>query len=161
MASAPGSEHRGGMGHGDLSRNDNRQLAVASATLGPWRTAAGVGAVVGAAALGIDVVTGHWSLDILAGPVGLALFFFFLVGTVGGKLKRDTGDRRLHRWADEHPWQSALPAAGALLVLNTLALSLLGSWGLFGALFTSLLPAGILLVVAGVVGSVKQARRSG
>ena len=161
MASAAGAEHRGGMGNGDLSRNDNRQLAVASATLGPWRAAAGVGAVVGAAALGIDLVSGHWSLDILAGPVGLALFFFFLVGTVGGKLKRDTGDRRLHRWADEHPWQSALPAAGALLVLNTLALTMLGSWGLFGALFTSLLPAGILLVVAGVVGSVKQARRSG
>ncbi|MGE7436740.1 MULTISPECIES: hypothetical protein [Kitasatospora] len=147
------------MGHADLSRSETRQLAVASATLGPWRTAAAVGALAGGAALGIDVVTGHWSMDILAGPVGLALFFFFLVGTVGGKLRRDTADRRLARWADEHPWRSALPAAGALLVLNTLALTLLGSWGLFGALFTSLLPAGILLVVAGVVGSVKRARR--
>ncbi|WP_280716329.1 hypothetical protein [Kitasatospora sp. MAP5-34] len=144
-----------------MSRSDSRQLAVASATLGPWRTAAAVGTVVGAAALGVDLVTGHWSLDILAGPVGLALFFFFLVGTVGGRLRRDTGDRRLRRWVDEHPWQSALPAAGALLVLNTLALTILGSWGLFGALFTSLLPAGLLLVVAGVVGSVKRARREG
>jgi hypothetical protein len=147
------------MGHGDLSRKDNRQLAVASTTLGPWRTAATVGAVVGGAALGIDIVTGHWSLHILAGPVSLALFFFFLVGTVGGRLRKDTGDRRLHRWIDEHPWQSALPAAGALLVVNTLALTLLGGWGLFGALFTSLLPAGILLVVAGVVSSVKGSRR--
>ncbi|KDN84930.1 hypothetical protein KCH_34570 [Kitasatospora cheerisanensis KCTC 2395] len=33
-------------------------------------------------------MTGHWSMDILAGPVGLALFFFFLVGTVGGRLRR-------------------------------------------------------------------------
>ncbi|WP_441245486.1 hypothetical protein [Kitasatospora sp. McL0602] len=142
-----------------MSRSESRQLAVASATLGPWKTAAGVGAVVGGAALGIDLITGHWSTDILAGPVGLALFFFFLVGTVGGRM-REHGDRRLQRWAEAHPWESALPAAGALLVLNTLALTLLGSWGLFGALFTSLLPAGLLLVVAGVVGSVKRARKS-
>ncbi|MFF7634087.1 hypothetical protein ACFZB9_13165 [Kitasatospora sp. NPDC008050] len=149
------------MEHGNLSRRENRQLAVASATVGPWRAAAAVGAVVGGAALAVDVVTGHWSTGILAGPVGLALFFFFLVGTVGGQLRKDTGDRRLRRWADAHPWQAALPASGALLVLNTLALTLLGSWGVFGALFTSLLPAGILLVVAGVVGSVKAARHSG
>lgn len=147
------------MGHQDLSRSENRQLAVASTTLGSWRAGAAVGAVVGAAALGIDVLTGKWSTSILAGPAGLALFFFFLVGTVGGQLRRDTGDRRLRRWADEHPWQSALPAAGALLVLNTLALTLLGSWGLFGAFFTSLLPAGVLLLVVGVVGSVKAARK--
>ncbi|GAA1221566.1 hypothetical protein GCM10009665_09720 [Kitasatospora nipponensis] len=148
------------MGHEDLSRRENRQLAVASASTGPWRSAAVVGAVVGGAALGVDVLTGHWTTSILAGPAGLALFFFFLVGTVGGQLRKDTGDRRLRRWADAHPWQAALPASAALLVLNTLALSILGSWGLFGALFTSLLPAGILLVIAGVVGSVKAARRS-
>ncbi|WP_345706408.1 hypothetical protein [Kitasatospora paranensis] len=149
------------MGHGDMSRSENRQVAVAAATLGPWRTAAAVGTVVGGAALGVDVVTGHWSLDILAGPVGLGLFFFFLVGTVGGRLRKDDGDRRLQRWADAHPWQSALPAAGALWVLNTLAMTLLGSSGLIGALFTSLLPAGLLLAIAGVVGSVKQARKRG
>ncbi|MGF1429671.1 hypothetical protein [Kitasatospora sp. LaBMicrA B282] len=149
------------MEHGDLSRRENRQLAVASATLGPWRTAAAVGAVVGGAALAVDVVTGHWTTSILAGPVELALFFFFLVGGLGGRLRRDTGDRRLRRWADANPWQSALPLSGALLVLNTLALTLLGSWGLFGAVFASLLPAGILLVVLGVVGQVKASRRAG
>jgi hypothetical protein len=148
------------MEHGDLSRRENSQLAVAAATTGPWRAAAAVGAVVGGAALGLDLVTGHWSTSILAGPVGLALFFFFLVGTVGGKLRKDTGDRRLRRWADAHPWQSALPASAALLVLHTLALTLLGSSGLFGALFSSLLWAGLLLGIAGVVGSVKAARRS-
>ncbi|MEU9130190.1 hypothetical protein AB0D08_19130 [Kitasatospora sp. NPDC048540] len=149
------------MGHEELSRRESRQIAVASATLGPWRTASAVGVVVAGAALTVDLITGSWSSDILAGPVGLGLFFFFLVGTVGGKLRRDTGDRRLRRWADEHPWRSALPAAGALLVLNTLALTLLGSWGLIGAVFSSLLPAGLLLLVAGVVGSVKQARAKG
>jgi len=143
-----------------MSRRENGQAAVASATLGPWRTATAVGAVVGGAALGVDVITGHWSMDILAWPVELGLFFFFLVGTVGGRLRKDTGDRRLRRWVDEHPWQSVLPAAGALLVLNTLAMTLLGSAGLFEALFTSLLPAGLLLLVAGVVGSVKAARKS-
>ncbi|MFB7129600.1 MULTISPECIES: hypothetical protein [Streptomycetaceae] len=146
------------MAHDEMSRRENRQLAVASATVGPWRTAAGVGAVVGATALGIDAITGDWSLSMLASPAGWGLFFFFLVGTVGGRLRRDTTDRRLRRWANDHPWQSALPAAGGLLVLNTLAQLFLGDEGLFGAFFISLLPAGLLLAIAGVVGSVKQAR---
>ncbi|WP_371480910.1 hypothetical protein [Kitasatospora sp. NBC_00315] len=149
------------MAHGDLSRRENQQLAVASATTGPWKAAAGVGAVVGAAALGVEVVTGQWSLSMLAGPAGWALFFFFLVGTVGGRLSRETGDRRIRRWAAEHPWRSAMPAAGALLVLNTLAQTLLGDAGLIGAFLLSLLPAGLLLAVAGVVGSVKEARKKG
>lgn len=146
------------MGHGELSGRENRQVAVAAATLGPWRTATAVGAVVGGAALAVDVVTGHWAMDILAGPVGLGLFFFFLVGTVGGRLRKG-GDRRLARWAAEHPWQSAVPASGALWLANTVNLWLLGDWNLFAALFTSLLPAGLLLAVAGVVGSVKAARK--
>ncbi|MFE4976894.1 hypothetical protein ACFRAR_32920 [Kitasatospora sp. NPDC056651] len=149
------------MAHDEMSRRENRQLAVASATVGPWRTAAGVGAVVGATALGVDAITGNWALDMLAGPAGWGLFFFFLVGTVGGQLRRDTADRRLRRWADEHPWQSALPAAGGMLALNTLAQLFLGDEGLFGAFFLSLLPAGLLLAIAGVVGSVKQARHKG
>ncbi|MFF7990196.1 hypothetical protein ACFZDG_10455 [Kitasatospora xanthocidica] len=146
------------MAHDEMSRRENRQLAVASATVGPWRTAAGVGAVVGATSLGIEAISGSWSLSMLAGPAGWALFFFFLVGTVGGQLRRDTADRRLRRWANDHPWQSALPAAGGLLALNTLAQLFLGDAGLFGAFFISLLPAGLLLAIAGVVGSVKQAR---
>ncbi|MGA5818702.1 hypothetical protein ACPC54_12700 [Kitasatospora sp. NPDC094028] len=149
------------MAHDDMSRRENRQLAVASATVGPWRTAAGVGAVVGATVLGIDLISGHWSLSILAGPAGWGLFFFFLVGTLGGQLRRDTADRRLRRWADAHPWQAALPAAGGLLVLNTLAQWLLGDPGLLWAFFESLLPAAVLLAVVGVVGSVKQARGKG
>ncbi|WP_327678181.1 hypothetical protein [Kitasatospora sp. NBC_00458] len=144
-----------------MSRRENRQVAVAAATVGPWRTAAGVGAVVGATALGIDAISGDWSLSMLADPAGWGLFFFFLVGTVGGQLRRDTTDRRLARWAAEHPWQSALPAAGGLLLLNTLAQLFLGDAGVFEAFFVSLFPAGLLLAVAGVVGSVKRARGKG
>ncbi|MET9403852.1 hypothetical protein [Kitasatospora sp. NPDC002965] len=144
-----------------MSRRENRQVAVAAATVGPWRTAAGVGAVVGATALGIDAISGDWSLSMLADPAGWGLFFFFLVGAVGGQLRRDTTDRRLARWAAEHPWQSALPAAGGLLLLNTLAQLFLGDAGVFEAFFLSLLPAGLLLAVAGVVGSVKRARGKG
>ncbi len=146
------------MAHGEMSRRENRQVAVAAATLGPWRTAAGVGALVGATDLVIDLIDGEWSLSMLAGPVGVALFFFFLVGTVGGRLRRDTADRRLRKWANEHPWQAAAPAAGGLLVLTMLAQLFLGDAGLFEAFFVSLFPAALVLGVAGVVGSVKRAR---
>ncbi|MER5350237.1 hypothetical protein ABT093_07885 [Kitasatospora sp. NPDC002551] len=141
-----------------MSRRENRQVAVAAATLGPWRTAAGVGAVVGATDLVIDLIDGDWSLSMLAGPAGWGLFFFFLVGTVGARLRREGGDRRLQRWANEHPWQAALPAAGGLLVLNVLAQLFLGDAGVFEAFFESLFPAAMLVTVAGVVGSVKKAR---
>ncbi|MCX4753520.1 hypothetical protein [Kitasatospora purpeofusca] len=146
------------MAHGEMSRRENRQVAVAAATLGPWRTAAGVGALVGATDLVIDLIDGDWSLSMLAGPAGVALFFFFLVGTVGGRLRRDTADRRLQKWANEHPWQAALPAAGGMLFLNTLAQLFLGDAGVFEAFFLSLFPAAMVLGVAGVVGSVKRAR---
>ncbi|MER6302127.1 hypothetical protein ABT247_21560 [Kitasatospora sp. NPDC001539] len=149
------------MAHDEMSRRENRQLAAASATMGPWRTAAGVGAVVGATALGIEAVSGDWSLGMLAGPASWGLFFFFLTAWAGGQLRRDTGDRRLQRWAREHPWQSALPAAGGLLVLNVLAQMLLGDSGLFGAFFVSLIPVGVLMAIAGVAHGVKQARGTG
>ncbi|BAJ29190.1 MULTISPECIES: hypothetical protein [Kitasatospora] len=145
------------MGNGELSGRESRQVAVAAATLGPWRTAATVGTVVGGAALAVEVFTLDWSLDILSFPVSLGLFVSFLVGTVGGRLRG--GERRLRRWADAHPWQSVLPAAGALWGLDTLVLWLLGDHSLLGALFTALLPAAALLAVAGVVGSVKAARK--
>ena len=161
MASTPGQAHRGAMAHDRMSRRENRQRAVASATVGPWRTAAGVGAVVGATALGIEAISGDWSLSMLAEPAGWGLFFFFLVGWAGNQLRGDGGDRRLKRWAREHPWQSALPAAGGLLVLNTVAQMLLGDEGLFGALLVSLIPAAVLMSVAGVVHGVKQARGRG
>lgn len=53
-----------------------------------------------------------------------------------------------------------MPGTVALWALTTLTLTFLGDWGVIGAVFASLLPAGLLLLVAGVVGSVKGARRS-
>ncbi|MCD0485253.1 hypothetical protein [Streptacidiphilus sp. ASG 303] len=144
--------------HGDMTPGENRQLAVASATLGPWRTAAAVGTLGGAAALGVDVLTGDWSLGILAGPVSLALFLFFLVGGVGSVTGRAGGDRRLRRWAAEHPWRVAAVPAVLLLVLDTAARSLLSSASLAAALWDGVWHAVLLAAVVGVVGSVAGAR---
>ncbi|WP_055585024.1 hypothetical protein [Peterkaempfera griseoplana] len=143
-----------------MTPSETRQLAVASATLGPWRTAAAVGTLGGAAALGIDVVTGDWSLSILAGPVSLALFLFFLVGGVGAVLGRGgTGDHRLRRWAARHPWKVALAPAGLLLVLDVVARTVLSTESIFSSVWDGIWRAGLLAVVIGVVGSVAGSRR--
>lgn len=151
--------HREGMTSKDVSRRESGQLAVASATLGPWKTAGVTGVIGGAAALGVDVVTMHWSTSLLAGPVGIALFLFFLVGGVGSVAGRDGGDRRLRRWAGEHPWQVALAPAGAFFVTDALTHFFLSSASLAGALWTGIWQAAILAAVVGVVGSVAGARR--
>lgn len=159
---APGARERTvrDMAHGDMTPSETRRLAVASATLGPWRSAAAVGTVGGAAALGIDVVTGHWSLSILAGPVSLALFLFFLVGGVGSVAGRNgTGDRRLRRWAAQHPWKVALVPAGLMLALDVVARSLLSTESVFSSVWDGVWRAALLGVVVGVVGSVTGSRR--
>jgi|SRR5581483_352899 hypothetical protein len=142
----------------ELSRSDSRQLAVASATLGPWKAAAVTGAVGGAVALGVDVITLHWSTSILAGPVGIALFLFFLVGGVGSVATRGHHDQKLRRWAAEHPWQVALAPAGGFFVLDLIARSFL-SGAVLSSLWTSLWQAALLTAVVGVVGSVTAGRR--
>ncbi|MEZ0091477.1 hypothetical protein [Streptacidiphilus sp. EB129] len=142
----------------DVSPRESRQLAVASATHGPWRTAGAVGVVGGAAALGVDLISLHWSLSILAGPASIALFLFFLVGGVGSVLSKG-GERRLRRWASDHPWQTAMVPAGALFVTNTLSQFFLSSSGVFASILTGLWHAAILGAVVGVVGAVAGARR--
>jgi hypothetical protein len=146
------------MAHGELSPSETRHLAVASATLGPWRAAAAVGTLGGAAALGIDVITGHWSLSILAGPVSIALFLFFLVGGIGSVAGRG-GERRLRRWASAHPWRVALAPAGLLLVLDVVARGLLSTESIFASIWDGVWRAALLGAVVGVVGSVSAARR--
>ena len=143
----------------DVSTRESSQLAVASSTLGPWRTAGAVGVVGGGAALAVDLITLHWSLSVLAGPAGIALFLFFLVGGIGSVVGRK-GDRRLRRWAAEHPWETALVPAAGLAVTNTLTQFFLSSSGVFASIFTGLWHAAVLGVVIGVVGSVTASRRS-
>ncbi|QMU72971.1 hypothetical protein [Streptacidiphilus sp. P02-A3a] len=143
----------------DVSTRESSQLAVASTTLGPWRTAGAVGVVGGGAALAVDLITLHWSLSVLAGPAGIALFLFFLVGGVGSVVGRK-GDRRLRRWAAEHPWETALVPAVGLAVTNTLTQFFLSGSGVFASIFTGLWHAAVLGVVIGVVGSVTASRRS-
>jgi hypothetical protein len=144
----------------DVSTRETSSLAVASTTLGPWRSAGAVGVVGGAAAAGIDLITLHWSLSLLAGPASIALFLFFLVGGVGSVVAKKGGDRRLRRWAAEHPWQTALVPAAGLAVTNTLTQFFLSSSGVFASIFTGLWHAAVLGVVIGVVGSVTAGRRS-
>jgi len=143
----------------DVSTRESSQLAVASTTLGPWRTAGAVGLVGGGAALAVDLITLHWSLSVLAGPAGIALFLFFLVGGIGSVVGRK-GDRRLRRWAAEHPWETALVPAVGLAVTNTLTQFFLSGSGVFASIFTGLWHAAVLGVVIGVVGSVTASRRS-
>ena len=143
----------------DVSTRESSSLAVASTTLGPWRTAGAVGLVGGGAALAVDLITLHWSLSVLAGPAGIALFLFFLVGGIGSVVGRK-GDRRLRRWAAEHPWETALVPAAGLAVTNTLTQFFLSSSGVFASIFTGLWHAAVLGVVIGVVGSVTASRRS-
>lgn len=142
----------------DVSTRESSQLAVASTTLGPWRTAGAVGLVGGGAALAVDLITLHWSLSVLAGPAGIALFLFFLVGGVGSVVSKK-GDRRLRRWAADHPWETALVPAVGLAVTNTLTQFFLSSSGVFASIFTGLWHAAVLGVVIGVVGSVTASRR--
>jgi len=142
----------------DVSTRESSSLAVASTTLGPWRTAGAVGLVGGGAALAVDLITLHWSLSVLAGPAGIALFLFFLVGGIGSVVGRK-GDRRLRRWAAEHPWETALVPAVGLAVTNTLTQFFLSGSGVFASIFTGLWHAAVLGVVIGVVGSVTASRR--
>ena len=142
----------------DVSTRESSQLAVAATTHGPWRTAGAVGIVGGGAALAVDLITLHWSLSVLAGPAGIALFLFFLDGGVGSVVGKK-GDRRLRRWASEHPWQTAAVPAAGLWVTNTITQLFLGGSGIFASIFTGLWHAAVLGAVIGVVGSVTAARR--
>ncbi|MEU5401167.1 hypothetical protein ABZ348_17965 [Streptomyces sp. NPDC005963] len=122
--------------HGQISKAERRQLAVAATTLGPWRTAALTGAAGGVVAFGLGALGGV-GLELLAGALSFALMLFFIVGgagavigggeasssgfTAGGGLPAvadgdSRSDRRIRRWAREHPWRVAV-VPGALMAL--------------------------------------------
>lgn len=159
MASAARQAHLGSMSRSEISPRESGTLAVASASRGPWRTAGVVGLVGAGAAVGIDLITLHWSLGLLAGPASIGLFLFFLVGGAGAALQKKGGDHRLRRWAQEHPWQAAGAPAAALAVTNTITQYFLSSSGLFASIWTGLWHAAVLYAVVGVVSSVAGARK--
>ncbi|MFC1410617.1 hypothetical protein ACEZCY_17175 [Streptacidiphilus sp. N1-12] len=146
------------MSSSDVSSRESSQLAVASATHGPWRSAGVVGIVGGGATLGLELITLHWSLGMLAWPASVGLFLLFLVGGVGSAVGKG-GDRRLRRWASEHPWQTAAVPAVGLFVTNTVTQYLLSGDGIFFSIWTGLWHAAILGAIVGVVSSVASTRR--
>jgi hypothetical protein len=144
----------------DVSRTEKRQLAVASATLGPWRPAAAVGAIGGGVSLALDTVGGHFGLAPVAGALSVALMLFFLVGGAGAVLSRASGtDHGIRRWARAHPWQVAAVPAGGVLITDFLVRQILTSEGFFGSLWDGLWRAALVGAVVGVVGSVSASRR--
>lgn len=146
----------------DVTGSEKRQLAVASATLGPWRPAAAVGAIGGGVSLAASALSGDFGLGVVAGAVSVALMLFFLVGGTGAVTGRGPrADRRIRRWAAAHPWRVALVPAGMLLVTDVVVRQILTSEGFFGSLWDGLWRGLLVAGVVGVVGSVAGKRRAG
>ena len=144
----------------DVSRAEKRQLAVASASLGPWGAAAAVGAIGGGVQLALKTIGGDFGLGILTGSLSVALMLFFLVGGTGAVLGRKTGtDHRIRRWARTHPWKVAAVPAAALLVTDFVMRQILSSEDFFGSLWDGLWRAALVACVIGGVGSVAASRR--
>ncbi|UWE12935.1 hypothetical protein [Actinacidiphila bryophytorum] len=146
-----------------VSSAEKRQLAVASATLGPWRPAAVVGALGGGVSLALHLVQGHFGLGILSGAISIAALLFFCVGGAGAVLgysSRGSGrDRRLRRWARSHPWQVAAVPAGLMFLSDMVIRQVLTSQGFFSTIWTGLWHGAVVAAVVGGVGVFGAARR--
>jgi hypothetical protein len=153
--------HRCGMRRStDVSRAESRHLAVASATLGPWRTAAVVGAAGGGLSLVLGTFGGDFGRGMLAGALSLAMMLFFLVGGAGSVLgRRDGSNGRIRAWARNHPWQVAAVPAGLLFVSDLVVREIVTSGGFFGNVWDALWRSVIVAAVIGVAGSVAGSRR--
>ncbi|MCP3822351.1 hypothetical protein NLX86_30980 [Streptomyces sp. A3M-1-3] len=144
--------------NGDISKSERRHLAVASATLGPWRAAAAVGALGGGVSLALGTIGDGIGLGVLAGALSVALMLFFLVGGAGAALGGKQGeapgtDRRIRRWAAAHPWRVAAVPAGLLVVTDVLMRQILTAEGFFGSLWDGLWRGALVVAVVGLVGS--------
>ncbi|MFE7122433.1 hypothetical protein ACFU99_44120 [Streptomyces sp. NPDC057654] len=136
---------------------------MASASLGPWRTAATVGALGGGVSLGFNAITGDFGLGVVAGALSLALMLFFLAGgacaALGGR--GGAADHRIRRWARSHPWQVATVPAALLLVSDFLMRQILTSEGFFGSLWDGLWRGAVVAGLIGLIGAMSGARRRG
>jgi hypothetical protein len=146
----------------DVSGAEKRQLAVASATLGPWRPAAVVGARGGGVSLALHLVQGHFGLGILTGALSVGALLFFCVGGAGAALgysSRGGGrDRRIRRWARSHPWQVAAVPATAMFLSDLVLRQILTSQGFFSTIWTGLWHGAVVAAVVGGVGAVAASR---
>ncbi|MFI1097884.1 hypothetical protein [Streptomyces sp. NPDC020917] len=147
-----------------VSGAEKRQLAVASATLGPWRPAAVVGALGGGVDLALHLVSGHFGLGIFSSAISIAALLFFCVGGAGAALgysSRGEGrDRRIRRWARRHPWRVAAVPATAMFFFDLVVRQVLTSQGFFGSVWTGLWHGAVVAAVVGGVGSVAASRKA-
>ena len=138
-------------------------MALASATLGPWRPAAVVGALGGGVSLALHLVQGHFGLGVLAGSASVAALLFYCVGGAGAVLgysSRGAGrDHRIRRWARSNPWQVASVPAGMMFLTDVVVRQALTSEGLFGTVWTGLWHGAVVGAVVGSVGAVAAARK--
>ncbi|WP_328537395.1 hypothetical protein [Streptomyces sp. NBC_00344] len=138
----------------EMSKSEQRSLALASATLGPWRAAAAVGALGGGVALGVSTIAEGMGAHAAATAVSVALTLFFLVGGAGaamGGRSAAAADRRIRRWAVAHSWRVAAVPAVLMAVSDVLVRQLLSSEGFFSSVGDGIWRG---IVVGGVVGLV-------
>ncbi len=151
-------DDRGHMSHNsEISKAEQRRLAVASATLGPWRAAAAVGALGGGIALALGAIGDGIGLGLLAGALSVGLMLFFMVGGAGAVLggKPGTGDpadRRIRRWAAAHPWRVAAVPGALMAATDVVVQQALTSQGIVGSVWDGLWMGLLVTAVVGLVG---------
>ncbi|MFI9588610.1 hypothetical protein ACIHCQ_44150 [Streptomyces sp. NPDC052236] len=147
----------------EISKAEQRQLAVAAATLGPWRAAATVGALGGGVALVLGAIADGIGLGVVAGALSAALLLFFVVGGAGAVLgdKKGAGsgsDRRIRRWAEAHPWRVAAVPGALMIVTDVVVHQIFTGQGLFGSLWDGLCRGALVVLVVGMVGRFSRRR---
>jgi hypothetical protein len=165
----------------EISKAERRRLAVASVTLGPWRSAAVVGGLGGGVALALGTIGDGIGLGVLAGALSVALMLFFVVGGAGavlgeqaGTAARGTGtwtwrgagteattgvDRRIRRWAAAHPWRVAAVPGALMVATDVVVHQILTAQGLFDSLWDGLWRGALVVGVVGLVGRFSGRRR--
>jgi hypothetical protein len=135
-------------------RSEKTWIAVSVASQGPWAVALAGGAIVGAADLGLHVLTGHLTV---ATPLSVAVAMFFLIGAGGALLRR--GYDRARSWAQRHPWSYAsVPAAATAVTVFGVRLVLSAS-GPFDAAWHGLWSGAWVLLLLGLIGYVARGVR--
>ncbi len=141
----------------EVSKAEERQLAVASATLGPWRTAAAVGGLAAAGSLALDLLAARFGLGLLAGSLSFGLMLFFTIGGAGAVLGRGRAaggpDRRIRDWGRRHPWRVAVVPAGAMLVAEFVLREVLTSDGFLSDVWSGLWRGAVIAAIVGLAGS--------